>query len=56
MADILFSCDLDMAYGHFDNNVLQVLKVKAYFCNADKGIFKQARDNWSNCHNKSHLS
>lgn len=52
MADILFSCGLDMAYGHFDNDVLEVLKVKAYFYNDDKSIFRQTRDNWSNCQKK----
>lgn len=35
--------------GTLDNDVVEVLKVKAYFCNADKSIFKQTGTNCSNC-------
>lgn len=43
------SLDLDVADGHFDSDVLEVLKVKTSFYNADKSIFEQTRENCSNC-------
>lgn len=46
-------CDLDMACGHFDNDTIEVLKVKAYFCNADKSIFMWTGSNCPNCPNVS---
>lgn len=33
-------CVLNMACRRFDNDVIEVLKVKVYFCDVDKSIFK----------------
>lgn len=42
---VLFPWSWMWLCGHFEDDVLEVLKVKAYFCTADKSIFKQTRNN-----------